>query len=246
MLRHIRKPGDLETFRQVAARVRRFPEMFAVGLFMIGFPGETFGQMMDTFRFAGELGLDWSGIATCQAIRGAGLFEDFEEVFRSQMNSRGASVRNYVPVRQSPRDEIEVSAGTVRGASVFRLPPDAVPSPDQIKEIWFAFNLLSNYICNHNLASGGRPEKFIAWVEAAQVPYPANPYMSLFLALAHGLGGREDRAEALRRRAAEAARSAYWEERFADFGLDDVLQEFPRTPADVLERLGRLRARWVP
>jgi len=243
MLRATRKPATLETFRRMASLLGKYPEMFACGNFMLGFPKETFGQLMDTFRFALELSLDWSGFATCQAIRGAGMFEEFSKVFAEQMRTEGATTRNYIPVRQSARGELPESAGVRRGPEVFRTPLDAVPTPQQVNEIWFAFNLVVNFINNKNLRPGGRPEKFIAWVEMAQAAYPTNPKMNLFLALAHRIRNDDAKAEAHRAIAAEHCTGGYWQQRFEDFGLREVLENFPKGRDEAFERISALRAR---
>jgi len=241
MLKKIRKPGTLETFRRVSNVIKNYPEIFVVGLFMIGFPEEKFSQIMETFLFLIELQMDWSGVSTCQAIRGASMFEDYGEVFDEQMESKGATTHNYLPIRHSRKLEISVHKGTLKGLDVFRIRPDLVPDADQIKEIWFAFNLIGNYINNRNLTRQGDAEKFIAWVEMAQVPYPTNPYMSLFLALAYQIKGDVRRAEEYRSKAVEFSQTDYWRQRFADFKLVDILENFPQTAQETFDTIGLLR-----
>ncbi|MFC1452614.1 B12-binding domain-containing radical SAM protein [Verrucomicrobiota bacterium] len=241
MLRRTRKPGSLDTFRKTAARVKDTPEIFVCGNYMLGFPGETFGMMMDTFRFSLELGLDWSGFTTCQPIRGAGMFEHFEGEFSRQMEQEGRGLANYIPVRESARGQLLGTQDATEGLEVFRIPPDVLPSPEQVKEIWFTFNLVGNYVHNANLMPGGRPEKFIAWVRTAQVPYPANPYMNLFLALAYTLAGDRAAAQDCLETARAVCTTEYWKHRFLLFNLRSILDDFPVTRAEALEGLRRLR-----
>jgi len=241
MLKKIRKPGTLEIFRQVSNIIKNYPEIFVVGLFMIGFPEEKFSQIMETFLFIIELQMDWSGVSTCQAIRGASMFEDYQEIFDEQMKSKGATTHNYLPIRHSSKLEISVHKGTLKGLEVFRIGLDTVPDADQIKEIWFAFNLIGNYINNRNLTRQGEPEKFIAWVEMAQVPYPTNPYMSLFLALAYQIKGDVRKTEEYRSKAVEFSKTDYWRQRFADFKLVDILENFPQTAQETFDTIGLLR-----
>ena len=240
MLKRTRKPATLAAFWRVAELVADYPEMFVCGNIMLGFPGETFSQMMDSFRFALGLQLDWTGFTTCQPIRGAGMFEHYADLFDEQMAGT-AAVENYIPVRRSAKGELAVAEGARRSLDVFRIPAGLVPQADQVKEIWFTFNLLGNYLNNKNLRPGGRPEKFIAWVETAQVPYPTNPNMNLFLALAHRICGNSPKAEEYRTIAAEHCQGDYWRGRFEDFELSRLLEDFPAMADEAFEVIRSLR-----
>ena len=227
MLRKVRKPATLDTFRQVARRLERYPEIFVGGNLIIGLPGERFSQMMDTFRFYLELDLDWAALGICQAIRGSTAFNDFDDYFDAQMKSGGDVIKNFIPSKESSIGHISSGCGAKKGMDVFKIDPQSEPDDEQIREIWFTFNLLVNYVHNKNLRPDGRVKKFITWVEMARQAYPTNPYMSLFLALAYKIGGDEDNAVFYKKKALEDSRSDYWTERFAEFGLDRVMNEFP-------------------
>ena len=242
MLKKIKKPATLDTFRKVACIVKNYPEVFVGGNFMLGFPGEKFHQMTDSYRFCLELDLDWSAFTLCQAIRGASAFSDFEDYFSSQMAEDGADTRNFIPTRESPRGQLGGNDSLARNLDVFALDPDCVPDEKQTREIWFTFNLLGNFIYNKNLRPGGPADKFIGWVEMAQLAYPTNPYMSLFLALAYSLKGRQDKAADYCDKATKLYdRSDYWRERFDCFGLAAVLRHFPTDSDEVIQTMEGLR-----
>lgn len=243
MLKRSRKPGSLDVFRRAASLVRDVPEIFVCGNYMLGFPGETFGQMMDTFRFAVELGLDWAGFTVCQPIRGAGMFEDFGSVFGGQMAVEGGEIANYIPARESREGYVNGGGKVVSGPDVFKVPPQSVPSKEQIKETWLTFTLTGNFILNPNLRQGGRPEKFAMWVERAQAAYPDNPYMHLFLGCALLLSGDAERATECGRIAAKALEDSYWAPRFEAFGLREVLVAYPRTGEEAERALEAMRRR---
>ena len=131
-------------------------------------------------------------------------------------------------------------------ADVFSLPTDLVPSRTLVKNIWLTFNLLGNYIGNKNLKPDGRPEQFVAWLDAVRVAYPTNPYMLLFCGLGRVLMGQSGRAEPLFGEArAIVDGSPNWQYRFSKFGLSDLLTHVPLCSQGVYERprrhLGRMR-----
>jgi len=241
MLRKVRKPGTLDRFRAFARIMQSYPEVFVGGNMILGFPGETFAQMMDTFRFSVEINLDWCPFAICQSLRGASAFSDFDDYFDAQMDSDGELITNYVPVRDSADGHLMLNHEVVTGLDIFDLDPDLVPNDDQVREIWFTFNMVSNFINNKNLMPGGKVEKFTSWVEMAQSAYPTNPYMSLFLSMAYVIEGNEKMADEHIQKAVTHHQTDYWTERFAAFGLFDVLNNFPTSSEEVYQTMERLQ-----
>lgn len=241
MLRKVKKPGKHGKFLNFSRMLKSYPRPFVGGNFIVGLPGETFGQMMDSFRFAIEMELDWAAFTVCQVIRGASAFSDSGEYFEHQMKTDGAKTANFIPVRESATGLVNTDARVKHNMGVFLLPSAEVPSADQIKEIWFAFNIIVNYICNKNLRPAGDPRKFIAWVETARRAYPSNPYMLLFLAVGHRLSGNDIAAQELLRSARLCADSDYWRDRFAAFRLDTLLNGFPASPDAAYVVLDTLR-----
>lgn len=236
MFRRSRKPGNLEALRKAGRLLAGFPELNVGGNYIIGLFGEeSFGQMLDTFRFARAMRLDWSSFTVFQVTSSArARAEGFARA------ERGAT--DFIPAKDTATRELDACDGIVTGPAVFTLPPSLVPSPAQLSHIWFAFNLVANYIDNTNLQPGGRPEKFTAWVEAVQDVYPHNPYMRLFTALGYALQGMgADALAHLDRARGIVEESENWRRRFTAFGLDTLLSDFPSRGEEVYARLGALR-----
>jgi radical SAM superfamily enzyme YgiQ (UPF0313 family) len=240
MLRKVRKPAKHEKLLVLSSLLDATPEIFVGGNFIVGLPEETFGQMMDSFRFALLVDLDWAAFTVCQVIRGASAFNESGEYFEEQMKSEGRKIANFIPARQSRDGVVDGAPDELDGMAIFTLSLDTVPSAEQVKEIWFAFNLIVNFVHNKNLRPGGRPEKFIAWVETAQRAYPTNPYMSLFLALAFVLDGDATQAETLRGKTATLLDDLYWQKKFSQYHLDGLMDNFPRQAEDVHAALTEL------
>jgi radical SAM superfamily enzyme YgiQ (UPF0313 family) len=243
MLKKIKKPGRHHKFLEFSKMLKSYPKPFVGGNFIVGLPEETFGQMMDSFRFAIEMELDWCAFTVCQIIRGASAFSESGEYFEHQMKTDGSNVANFIPTRESSAGVMKSTQEVARNLAIFELPAGVVPSADQVKEIWFAFNIVVNYVCNKNLGSEGSPRKFIGWVETARRAYPSNPYMLLFLAIAHRLSGNAAATADALAQARESACSDYWRDRFQAFFLDELMAEFPETPEAAYVQLASLRER---
>jgi len=243
MLRKVKKPGTHRRFLEFSKMVKAYPRPFIGGNYIIGLPGETFGQMMDSLRFSLEMNIDWSAFTVCQVIRGASAFSDSGEYFEHQMKTEGSNIANFIPARESSNGVVKTRGAVKRNMEVFTVPANSVPSADQVKEIWFAFNIISNYICNKNLRPKGSPEKFIAWIETARRAYPSNPYMLMFLAIGNRLLGNDATCNEYLQLARENVSTEYWRDRFSAFQLNEVLCSFPETPTDMYSLLDILRER---
>ena len=231
MLRAVKKPATHGKFLKFSKMIEAYSEVFVGGNFIVGLPEERFFQMVDSFKFILDVNLDWAAITACQVLRGASAFSDSGEYFEEQMKT--GTVANFIPTRKSKHGHIETASRVRRGLDVFRIDPMSVPDADQVKEIWFTFNLLGNYIFNKNLMEGGKPEKFISWVETVRRAWPTNPYMSLFLSLAYVITGGREKAAKLRRQTRLNSDDDYWRERFSSFGLQAILDADPQTPEAV-------------
>ncbi len=71
----IKKPLNLDKVREVN-KIARELGIFRIAFFILGFPGETKEQMMDTIKFSRELRLDLSSIFIFNPLPGSELFEE--------------------------------------------------------------------------------------------------------------------------------------------------------------------------
>jgi radical SAM superfamily enzyme YgiQ (UPF0313 family) len=228
MLRVIKKPTTKTKLRNLSPLFNKYPDVFASGNFIIGFPSETFGEMLDTYEFARELGWDWASFYICQPLKGTEMFSVFQslgdercdyENYDKTLNPGRAAVRGEFGYNKGYHgDEVEDELRV--GQDVFDIPRDVIPSKRQIQEIWFAFNVIANFFENKNFKPGGNPAKIVRWFEAIGVAYPYDASMCAALAHGHQLLGNADRAREYRGRYRTVMEtSGYWQRR---------LQEFPQ------------------
>ncbi len=242
MLKKVQKPGSHKRFLEFGQMLNDVPEMFVKANYIVGLPEETFGQMLDSFWFSLEDNTDWGAFTVCQIIRGASAFADSGEYFESQMDTKGVNVSNFIPSRDSPIKEINIEKSIKIGMDVFLLDQTEVPSNEQVKEIWFTFNVLSNYVFNKNLSADGEPTKFINWIERVRIAYPTNPNMNIFLSYAYIL---DNNKKLSKDRFMDAnnnlLNNEYWIRRINSFKLESLYNSAPRTVEDVYTTLSNLR-----
>ena len=235
MLHLIKKPTTKEKLREKRRLFRKYPEVFVSANFIIGFPRETFGQMMDTFDFASELEWDWSSFYICQPLKGTEMFS----VWQSLGDER-TEVENYDktlnPGRAAARGEFGYpfknnEKGILTGRDIFKLPRDKVPGQEQIKEIWFTFNLVVNFLDNLNFKPGGNTSKILRWFESIAHAYPYDASMAAALARGYRLLGNQEMFQFYQRKfEAVLAESGYWRRRVQEFPELLDFAEVPRLP----------------
>ncbi|MBF0382241.1 MAG: B12-binding domain-containing radical SAM protein [Magnetococcales bacterium] len=244
MFRKIKKPGNFANFIKLSNNLKTFPRIFVGGNIMVGFPQESYLAMMDSFRFAMEVRLDWIAFTICQTIQGATAFSEQGEMFSDSWAKE--TVGNFIPTRSSASGQLNIDNNIATGMKVFYLPTDMIPDEEQVKDIWFSFNLTVNFIYNKNLEAGGQPEKFISWVEAARKAYPKNPYMLLFLSLANILLGNYDVALKQHSEAVTNSKNEYWQRRLREFYLTDILHYPPSNGDGVYLAIENIRTKVYP
>ena len=244
MLKKVMKPGTHKSFLKFGQMLDKVPEVFVKANYIVGLPEENFEQMLDTFWFSMHDNMDWEAFTVCQIIRGASAFADSGEYFESQMKRKGKDVSNFIPTRNAMNGQLENNKGIKVGMDIFSIDTKSIPSEEQVKEIWFAFNIISNYVFNKNLSQNGRPSKFINWVERVRIAYPTNPNMNIFLAYAYVLKnenklGQERFVDAI----TNLEKSEYWTQRIASFGLEKLYSSLPSKAKDVHNILDEIRKR---
>jgi len=248
MLRKVLKPSRHRHFLRAAKYLQKKKKIFVGGNYILGLPDEYFFMMMDSFRFALNLNLDWSAFTVCQEIRGASAFSEMGELFEAQIKSEGTSgIGNFIPTRRNKKGQLlhKNSDNLQIGLNVFNIEPMVLPDKEQVHEIWFTFNLIVNYINNKNLTKNGNIDKFIRWIKTALKAYPTNPYMNLFLAYAYCID--EDKTKAMNCfNIAVKNIDAYWYERFNAFYFTELIETLPDTKNVAFLKIEKIKKTIAP
>lgn len=228
ILKRIRKPATKPRLRDVGLKLRRYPEFFVCGCYIIGFKNETYRQMFDTLLFALEMNLSWAQFAIYQDIG------DSDETATAQVDQQARpgtgekhAAQDFIPSPQKVVGSTVVGTASHARLSpqeLFQMPLDAPHDTSLKDQYWFAYNLIVNYLSNKNLRPGGRVDQFLGWVGALEITYPHHPVIALFLCLANLIKGEAKAAEIYREKArALLDTSDDWRNKFELFSLDRLL-----------------------
>lgn len=230
LLRKVRKPATIETFHEFADLSKNYPRMHYLVNFILGLPGETFSQMLDSFTVATRAALDWNNFFTFQPLKNTDAYVAYGGMDDGRadedVRQRGTTM-NFNPVRGGSFRELGESDGLVTGYDVFDLDRASLPSPEQRKEIWFTFNYVANFlrIPAAGTDSPQRVRNAIRWLAALGTAYEENPAIDCVQYYLHRrLDDERGEAESIRARArAKFANSPYWRMRDSQFAFSAFL-----------------------
>ncbi|MEI6559657.1 MAG: B12-binding domain-containing radical SAM protein [Rhodospirillaceae bacterium] len=240
VLRAVHKPTNLDRFFQFAKLSKDFPGLFVLVNLIMGFPGETIRQMRDSFVTSVRGGLDWNSFYVYQHLKNTELYLNYGSVSGSVLETDYSKdgqtptvfAKDNNPVRGAAFRDMELETDLVRNYDVFTLPDDLIPSREQLKEVWFTYNLVSNFLLNpaYQTSSDVRLANAVRWQRALQQAYLRDAAMAASLyflewRLGHlGTGELEAlRGEALRK----LNQSPYWQQRDRAFGFSSMLDRQP-------------------
>lgn len=221
ILKEIKKPTTKPKLCEKRELFKKYPEVFVSANFIVGFPNETFEQMMDTYNFANELKWDWSSYYICQPLKGTEMFSAFQALGDARTESEGYE-KTLNPGRSAVRGEFGYKYNKEKeiyeGRDVFKIPKDRIPDQDQLKEIWFTFNIVTNFFNNFNFEKGGNPEKMARWFHAIFQAYPYDASMCAALAKSYKLMGDNEKFKYHQQKFVSLVQnSQYWQRRTNQF-----------------------------
>ncbi len=221
ILRQVRKPGTVENFLAAAEVLRRYEQIHSSVFLMVGFPGETMRMVLDTINVARRMNLDWCRISQLQPLPNTPIYDAM--VAQGLLRDAGTSELRFMGGAYGKQTEMEhgLRLATANFEEAFSsIPLDAVPTPEQVVDIWFYMNYHLNF---HRLFTERRPNKLAEQIKnlenLSDRISPENGFAAYFLGYLHyQLDGAID-PSLIERLDSILARSPYWQDRLAAFGL---------------------------
>ena len=227
MLKKIRKPGTVKNFLNAAEVFRNNEKINARVFLMIGFPDETYGQIMDTVSVAKEMGLDWYNVTILQPLPNTPIFDAMldqgliGDIDFSDIRYNSGQYGKHRKMAEASRDPLSADfKDAFSGVDM-----DAVPTREELDDIWAYMNFHLNF---RRLFFEERPEKLaqqLAYVEnIARLVAPDNAFATYFTGyLRYKTRGDID-PRIISQMEKILDQSSYWKERCEEFSLmpDDL------------------------
>jgi len=236
ILRGVHKPSKVEDYLRVGKLVKDYPGMFFKGFTMVGFGGETVGQIWDTIDLFLEVALDWYPV---QVVRAFGETEMSKKLKKKVVVDQHTILtqRMYVGPTGSQRQK-ELGEEYESSFNEKVLDPkdlERVPTNNELADVWFIMDWLLNY---RSLMDPIDPLKFN---EARANPQKMRlqklnlqhiigrlpkriALAPLFLGIIQQeLGEKEEAQENFRKTDKALEASAFWRVRFKKLGINEIL-----------------------
>ncbi|MDP6841880.1 MAG: radical SAM protein, partial [Rhodospirillales bacterium] len=247
ILKSVRKPGTLENFLGAAEVLRRHEQIHASVFLMVGFPGETMSMILDTINVAREMDLDWYRCAQLQPLPGTPIYDAMaaqgiiQETGDKELRFNGGAFGKQAEIEQGLR----LATADFREAFA-NIPMDAVPTPDQLTDIWFFMNYHLNFHRIFHERNQVKMDQLIAHLNVlADVISPENGFSIYFLGYLEYLKSGSISPELVARLEQRLDTSPFWRDRFEAFGLSaEHLKDlnFPEDETQPLQLLSTNKA----
>ena len=222
ILRQVKKPGTIENFLKAAEVMRKHEQIHARAFLMIGFPGETYRQILETFDVSKAMDLDWYNINIVEPLPNTPLFDSMV----SQGLIKGSDFKNirfhsgvYSKMAKNAEAGKDMLARDFKDA-FNGVDLDTVPPAEILEDIWAYMNYHLNF---SRLTREKRPAKLLQQLKYVEnitdLIAPENALALYFLGyLQKKVHGKID-PHVIRRLDERLEQSPYWLNRFQDFDL---------------------------
>ncbi len=197
MLKRIHKPTNVDQFLKFARLAKDYPEIFVSINFILGMPEERFEQMRDSLDLAVRSRCHWHNFYIYQHLKNTefyiaygGMGDDYVSKDHGRENTgplfktqtEGTSEErglNLNPVRGGKFMDYQAGDAPT-GYDVFEIEPTLVPPRAWVREVWFTFNTVANFLLNPAVTSESEVQvrDMIRWLDVLGRAYPQDASMA--------------------------------------------------------------------
>lgn len=238
ILRSMQKPGTRQKFIEAAELLEKYPEIFTKGFLIIGYPGETIGQLRDTQSLALQMNLDWypsqiltpmPGTPVHQLLmnqdKAGGIAEALEI---SQLPGKGRTFSVGVLGALRKREINEKSKKT-SFVDLLKYEEDSVvPTREQLQDIYISMDYSINYKPILNMDNKSKLMKKSKMLGEISTRLTIdNPLGTLFYALClKKLGDKEESHKFFELSEHYLQESLFWQARYEALEINTIRDEF--------------------
>jgi len=225
-LKSLRKPTSLTKIREGCEIFKNnHRHIWLQGNFIIGFPSETYGELMDTFNYAKSLEIDYCQSSILRPILGTPIYDQMTAIQDKRVISFGSektradTAGKDIVLKGMTFDDAFEDVIDFREVDLEEMPDVAA-----IQQFQIYFNTSINLVGSINLKPGGMPEKVKKFTDDVLLAYPMDAISWGVNAKASRLLGDEEQfkisAENYRKAAKE---SRYWSKFFEIYDIPGTL-----------------------
>ena len=150
ILREIRKPSSVKQCLKLGEIMKKYPQIFTRGFLIIGFPNETYGQMLDTVEVAQAMGLDWYTVQLLTPLPSTEIYSQMVEEGLIKDGTLNVCEDGFTmfSVRESERQrlqELKEKTNTRNFNNYLKRNVNIIPTKQELDDVWFLIDYKVNY-----------------------------------------------------------------------------------------------------
>jgi Fe-S oxidoreductase len=150
ILKRIHKPSGVKHYMKLGGLMEQYPNIFTRGFLIIGFPNETYGQMLDTVKVSQAMKLDWCTVQLLTPLPNTEIYNEMVDEGLIEHGTLNLSSDGYTmfSVRESERQrlqELKEQTNSKNFNNFLEKNIDIVPTKQELDDLWFLIDYKVNY-----------------------------------------------------------------------------------------------------
>lgn len=147
ILKEVRKPSGIKHFVNLGKWLANYPKIFTKGFLIMGFPNETYGELIQTIELAREMDLDWYTVSVLTPLPSTKIYDQMVDLgLISDKKIESQSV-NYGSMQTGTQKNHE-EKNRLQAGEILKISDQSTQEKlDRAKltELWFEVDYLINY-----------------------------------------------------------------------------------------------------
>ena len=219
VLRKVHKPSSIKHCLMVGELMEEYPQIYTRTFLIIGFPNETFRQILSTVDLAQAMRADWNGVQKLTPLPSTEIVEQMVDEQLIDDENLGKSGYSGFLIREAENQRLREAneKKNARGfTDFFANNLDLVPTNEELNDVWFLVDYKVNYekiIEEENLHKLKKMQYFLRDVSGRMTI--DNPLSMLFLGIVEYKLGNLDKCQKYLSVSRDLLwQSEYWQIRF--------------------------------
>ena len=228
ILKMVKKPSGIKHFMAVSEILKNFPQIFAKGFLMVGFPDETVEKIWNTINLAHTMALDWYPIQIMSPFGGTEIAKKLMERGVIDEHTVLSSKMFVGPAGgQRLRERQEINSSNFNPDVLDKSRLDKIPMQGELPDVWFMMDYFINYEPIPGVTDPVKLNMQRLNLRAIIDRLPKHIAMaSLYLGIVNKkLGNSAEATSNFEETRKYIEESAFWQVRFEKLGLNKILHE---------------------
>ena len=231
ILKKVYKPSGIKHYYKVGEIMQKYPQIYSRAFIIIGFPNETFRQLLDTVNLCRDMKMDWYGIQLLSPLPSTDIFTQMVDQGLIEKDTIDTTIGSGFVVRQHDRQKIIEKEQQIVASdfqNYFKKNLDKIPTSKELNDMWLIMDYEANYkkILNEIHPSKLKKMNQLLFDVSFRMT-KENPLSTLFLGIVLSkLGNRHEAKKYYALSKNFLNKSAFWQKRFDILEINNIVKQW--------------------